>query len=163
MANKIEMIVRHYVKRFLSEALIDFDKLVERKVQEKIDYLSLMQESKSPVEYRTVMEEQVVPQSSSRKRITPEMLGITDETWKNIYDDTLASNNPILGESSYTDEPPADRPELVPESVLRNAGLMKDFSAHMEAMEKRDKRKTGSNEDLDAYNKRREMLNKNIV
>jgi len=40
---------------------------------------------------------------------------------------------------------------------------MQDFSAHMEAMEARDKRQIGSTDDQEAYSKRRDMLNKNIV
>jgi hypothetical protein len=49
-------------------------------------------------------------------------LGISEEEWRTMYSDTASSDNPILtGDDS-------DKPELVSESVLRESGLMRDYS-----------------------------------
>lgn len=169
--NKIEKIVefyvRKYAKKFFNESYALLETLVEKKVQERLDLLSVLQEDRQPTLRSTMLEESHVSQNQTPKRkITPKDLGITDEVWKNVYADTLSSGNPILTEEvdNYEGgEPPADRPEHVPEAVLERLGLMQDFSKHMAAFDKIDKKKQTSSDDLEAYNKRREMLSKNIV
>ena len=167
MANKIEIIVRHYVKKFITEALIDLDALVERKVATRLDSLSVLREvvgSQSPT-LKTAIE-QDLPLSNSpsmppRKKLTPEDLGVTPEMWEAVYSDTAASDSPILSEvRDYSEEQPsAERPETAPEEAMVAAGLMRDYSKHMTAFAKKDKQVLG---DVDLELQRREILNKTI-
>lgn len=60
--------------------------------------------------------------AENRKRQVMDKLGISEEEWRTMYSDTDESDHPILsGDES-------DSPELVSENVLRQSGLLKDYS-----------------------------------
>lgn len=169
MTNKIEIIVRHYVKKFIAEALTDLDALVERKVATRLDSLSVLREVVgSPAPTRNLQETLAgeVPSSNTaptapRRKLTPEDLGVSPEMWEAVYSDTAASDSPILSEvRDYSeDQPSAERPETAPEEAMVAAGLMRDYSKHMTAFAKKDKQVLG---DVDLELQRREILNKTI-
>ncbi|KKQ98811.1 MAG: hypothetical protein UT24_C0036G0009, partial [Candidatus Woesebacteria bacterium GW2011_GWB1_39_12] len=58
-----------------------------------------------------------------KKKIIIEKLVGGNDMWKDIYKDTMSSNNPILDDTDNSDT----KPELVPEHVLESMGLMKDY------------------------------------
>jgi hypothetical protein len=164
MPNKIEQIVRFYVKKLLVEAVVDLDKLIESRVNQKVELAFLLKEGNKKRTLREVTEvEEEAPAPrpvSQRKKLSAADLGITEDMWKSVYEDTLNSDNPIL-ESSGDDasEEFGDKPELVPERMLEAAGLMRDYSAHVEAFTTKDRSRKG---DAELELRRKEILKKVI-
>jgi len=157
--NKIKTVVKHYVKQYLSEifAEMNLHTLIETTVQEKIDAMMPVLSSRS---VSSLMQEEVTTPSRPapvRKKITAADLGITDQTWKDIYNDTASSDNPILnGEEAGSEE-------LVSESQLERAGLMKDYSKFMNSGGQKKSNSNDSDDMSEAARKRQEMLKKSIV
>jgi len=183
MANKIEMIVKYYVQKALREELEVFEQVIEEKVREKVALVQTLNEIETrkrkplpegrkslfdvvdvdagPVEQQLPRE--ASPPSASRPKITPEALGITEGIWADIYKDTASSNNPLLSEQRGPGNMPpsggGENPELVSEEQLRSLGVFKDYSHHVDAMERKDKQKSG---DADLEARRKEILSKTI-
>lgn len=172
MSNKIEKIVRYYVTKALTEVVKDLDQIIERKVQLKVeqrlklvDLLSEDNKSKKQTLNEVYKKEETQKSNgSTRHKLTAEDLGITEDTWKSVYADTLSSDHPLLNEvddpgGDYY--PSAEKPEHISEGVMEELGFMKDYSKHVEAFDAMDKKKHEvSKEDLEAQAKYREALNK---
>lgn len=161
MGNKIEKIVRFYVKKYLTEAADDLEALVERKVRERMSLASLLKENEAPAPSIKEASSPEISPPKQRKRLRPEDLGITEGVWKGVYEG-IDVDNPILTGVRDQDGVPVageEKPEHVPEAVLEQAGLLRDFSKHVEAMEKKDRQKSGDN---DLEQKRQEILRRTM-
>lgn len=66
-----------------------------------------------------------VIESTTKNNVMEKIGAIDSDVWRSIYGDTAKSSNPILKE---TKEDKGSNPELVPEALLENRGLMKDYS-----------------------------------
>jgi len=179
MSNKIEKIVRHYVNKVLFEVAGNLDELVEQKVKLQVERRLqlgdlLREHTQEPrSDLHEVFEGQSVkettptltPMSTPKKRkLSAADLGISEDTWKSVYADTMQSDNPILTEEHIPqpgETPPPDRPELVSESAMEQFGFMRDFSKHVDAFDAMDKKKHhASKEDQEAQAAYKEALQK---
>ena len=87
-------------KRSLSE-------IYNQPEEEEMSKPTLIRESKTSIE--------------DRKEKAKRMLGITDDTWNEVYAN-IKPNNPVLTGATETTV------ELAPESVLKEKGLLRDYS-----------------------------------
>lgn len=136
--------IKQLVKESLTEifAEMKLESIVESAVARKIPKAPVaapVASTKQTPAYsmREVLREEATPQprptkptisAAEKKRLIAEKLGVKDDMWANIYADTQSSGNPIL-ESSDDDAPPVVGE--VPEVVLENMGLMRDYSKHI--------------------------------
>lgn len=167
MSNKIEKIVRHYVKKMLAEVVKDLDVLIEQKVQikleQRLDLLDVLSENKTrPSNLHEVYSAPSRPQPPPRGKLTARDLGISEDTWKSVYAGVQESGNPILDGAEEDEDyyPTSERPEYVPERVMEQAGFMRDFSRHVDAFDAMDRNKSPQTPDEDAQSKYREALSK---
>lgn len=155
----LKKVIKQLVRESLTEifAEMQLEKIVESVVSKTTlskSFSAVVEKPKAKYSVRETMNEQVIPKqqkpvmsSAEKKRIIMEKMGVKDDMWAGIYGDTAESNNPILEDSEVAGEE-------VPESVLENMGLMKDYSKHLSGNSK-----TVSNED-DEWRQRREAREK---
>jgi hypothetical protein len=127
----LKKLLKPYVKECLIEVLAEMklETMVENVVSKKIPNPNLA--SRFSVR-DTVVVENAQPKEKftpDKKKIIIEKLVGGNDMWKDIYENTAQSNNPILDDTDNSDT----KPELVPEHVLESMGLMKDYSKFVDA------------------------------
>lgn len=121
---ELKKVIKPLIRECLTEifAEIQLEKIVEGVIAEQMKARSrsksfseeVLVESREPVQQE--------PSPEERKEMMMKRLGISEDEWRDMYQDTARSDNPILtGDDS-------DKPELVSESVLRQTGLYRDYS-----------------------------------
>ena len=120
--NELKKVIKEIVRESLMEifAEMKLESIVENVVRKNVEF-------SKPVSTRS-MAEVLSPEVSqpSRQELSPERklimekIGVDDSAWNTVYADTIDSDNSII-----TGE---EKPELVSEGTLRQAGLLKDYS-----------------------------------
>lgn len=129
MSKDIKKIIKPLVKECLLELFAEMK--LESIVEGVVNKQQLTNQSTAViVENRQQQVQQPIRQKPN-KRSLMEAIGVNENTWNDVYADTLKHGNSILKDSGGASTPTApnyDDTESVPEAVLENAGLMKDYS-----------------------------------
>ena len=115
----VESAVKNQIRRTtISEQVVAQSKPVPKKAKSSLSVRDVLTDLNDDTgsHYSTVAAP--LPQQKQKKMVEQ----IDNDTWRNIYTDTLTHGNPILEDKADAD------PELVPENVLEKMGLMKDYS-----------------------------------
>jgi hypothetical protein len=127
VSKDLKKIIKPLIRECLLELFLEMklESIVEGVVQKQ-------QGTVQAVEQKTV-QAQPVRRSTANKRSLMEAIGVDESTWANIYDDTLKYGNSILNErtapqNGVQQQGSFDDTELVSESALEQAGLLKDYS-----------------------------------
>jgi len=144
------------MKEILAEefAKMDFEGLIKKVVREEVSLHSTpIPTSRQNSLTESLLTDSPPPAREPKRKITARDLGIDEETWSSVYSGIEESANPIL--ASSPDELDSAKPEHVPEELLEQMGVMRDYSSLIE-----DVTKKPDSELLEAQRKRREMLDK---
>lgn len=121
--------LKKVIKEMVRESLLEI--FAEMKLETIVEQVVKKQGVvKRPVSASSTLREELnsTPRLSKeevRKKMM-ENIGVDEDTWANIYEDTATSDNPILGGDD------SDKPELVSESALKESGLFRDYSKFVE-------------------------------
>jgi len=154
----LKKLLKPYVRECLIEVLAEMklQTMVENVVSKKIP--NPISPSRLSVKDTIMTEEDQKPKEKltpDKKKIIIERLVGGNDMWKDIYENTAQSNNPILDDTDNSDT----KPELVPEHVLESMGLMKDYSKFVDA----GKNKTSQDQEWTKLREQRQkILNETI-
>jgi hypothetical protein len=127
--SELKQVVKHLVRESLIEifAEMKLETIVESAVKKHIKTSSPVTTNKRSIAEALEVAPSSAPVSKEDMRQKMmETMGVDEDTWRNIYEDTAESDNPVLtGDDS-------DRPELVSEAKLKSSGLMRDYSKFVE-------------------------------
>jgi hypothetical protein len=112
----LKKLIKPIIRECLTEIFMEMN--LEAIVESVIE--SRKPEPRQP--FIPVLSEQREESPEERREKMKARLGISEDEWKSVYGDTYedAGSNPILSGE--------EKPEYVPENVLRESGLMKDYS-----------------------------------
>ena len=129
MSKDIKKIIKPLVRECLLELFLEMklENIVENVVRQQ--QKDNNQES-SRILVSEAKEIPVIQKNKPNKHSLMEAIGVNENTWNDVYADTLKHGNSILNnkDTTTTVAPNYDDTELVNESVLKQAGLMKDYS-----------------------------------
>jgi len=125
---ELKKVIKQLVKESLTEifAEMHLETIVEKVVNKKNNCLKENKNFRIPKSLSSIEEEVKEEEVSKeeKRRLIMEKMGVDEDSmWSDIYEDTVNSDNPVL-----TGEKDNGNPELVSESALKRAGLMKDYS-----------------------------------
>jgi hypothetical protein len=123
--------LKKIIKPLIKECLLEI--FAEMKLESIVENVVQKHQSNYSIAEQVIERPMVKPAKKSvDKRSLMKAIGVDESTWANIYDDTLNSGNQILSEAGRNSAPKSemtfDDTELVSESILEQAGLLKDYS-----------------------------------
>ena len=156
---KLKAIIKEYVREALIEVLAEakIESMIAKTIKEHTKKPKSLKESLGIPEQKYVPEKLKIVDEIKLKNDLLNKIAPTDDVWRSIYADTLKSDysRPILeGNEIATGKE-------IPESVLEQAGFMRDYSVAAGLAD--DPAKTIKDDEMTALQeKRRQMLESKI-
>jgi hypothetical protein len=121
---ELKKIVKQMVQESIAEVFLqlNLETLIEGAIKRTMKQQQPSRVIKTESPATLVESKKSAPREEIRSKIK-QLVSPDESEWASIYEDTAKHGSPILeGEDG------SDRPELVPESLLQESGLLRDFS-----------------------------------